>query len=114
MSGMDANTGRALAGIEHLKQSIRDIIATPLIARVMRRAYGSGLFGLIDAPVNRRALSAIYAATAGALRLWEPRFSLRRVAVDAVEPGRVALTVWGLYLYDGEAVDLSTMIEVSL
>lgn len=113
MSGMNARTGVALGGLEHLKQSIRDILTTPLGSRVMRRQYGSGLFDLIDAPTNRRILAAIYAATAGALRRWEPRFQLQRVAVESVNAGSIALTVYGLYLYNGEAGSLSMTVEVT-
>ena len=51
--GMNAETGRELTGLEHLKQSIADILNTPIGSRVMRRDYGSRLFELIDAPINR-------------------------------------------------------------
>ncbi len=39
MRGMNANTGKELEGIEHLKQSIIDILTTPIGSRVMRRDY---------------------------------------------------------------------------
>ncbi len=113
MSGTNAITGKSLGGLEHLKQSIRDILTTPLGSRVMRRQYGSRLFDLLDAPTNRRIMAAIYAATAGALRQWEPRFQLQRVAVDAVTVGRIALTVYGTYVYNGEAGPLSMTVEVT-
>lgn len=113
MSGTNALTGKSLGGLDHLKQSIRDILTTPIGGRVMRRQYGSRLFDLLDAPTNRRVLSAIYAATAGALRLWEPRFKLQRVAVDAVAPGSVTLTVYGLYVYGDQPVPLSMTVEVT-
>lgn len=48
MIGMNAKTGKALGGVEHLKQSIRDIVTTPLGSRVMRRDYGCGLYELVD------------------------------------------------------------------
>ncbi len=53
MRGTDANTGKALSGLEHLRQSVRDILTTPIGTRVMRREYGSQLYALIDAPLNR-------------------------------------------------------------
>ena len=53
MRGMDRNTGRALEGIAHLRQSIRDILTTPIGSRVMRWEYGSRLFRLVDAPLSR-------------------------------------------------------------
>jgi len=79
----------------------------------MRRRYGSHLFDLLDSPTNRRQLAAIFAATASALRTWEPRFALQRVTVGAMVPGRVELTVDGLYLLDGApSGSLSLTVEV--
>ncbi len=53
MKGMDAKTGKTLEGIEHLKQSIIDILTTPVNSRIMRRDYGSRLFELVDKPISR-------------------------------------------------------------
>ncbi len=39
MKGMSAETGKALEGLEHLKQSITDILTTPIGSRIMRREY---------------------------------------------------------------------------
>lgn len=113
MSGTNAITGKSLGGLEHLKQSIRDILTTPIGSRVMRREYGSGLFGLLDAPTNRRILAAIYATTASALRAWEPRFSLQQVAVESVAAGRIELTLYGTYVYGSETGSLSMTVEVT-
>jgi phage baseplate assembly protein W len=57
MRGIDANTGKALSGLAHLRQSVTDILSTPIGSRVMRREYGSQLFRLIDAPLNRSTLA---------------------------------------------------------
>ncbi|WP_375666036.1 MULTISPECIES: GPW/gp25 family protein, partial [unclassified Bartonella] len=51
-SGMDRTTGKPLTGIDHLRQSILDILSTRIGSRVMRRDYGSRVAELIDAPVN--------------------------------------------------------------
>ncbi|MFA5632661.1 MAG: GPW/gp25 family protein [Porticoccaceae bacterium] len=110
---MNAITGHALGGLEHLKQSIRDILTTPIGSRVMRRQYGSHLFSLVDAPTNRMTISSIYAATAAALRKWEPRFKLQRVALGKVEPGRIELTVYGTYVFGATAGTLSMTVEVT-
>jgi phage baseplate assembly protein W len=37
MRGMSRFTGRSLGGDAHLRQSVADILATPLGSRVMRR-----------------------------------------------------------------------------
>jgi len=107
MNGMDARTGKPLAGIRHLRQSIHNILTTPLGSRVMRRDYGSNLFELIDQPLTQSTLMDIYAATAQALRRWEPRFRLTRVqAFRAPESGKVLLELDGIYLPDGQEIKL--------
>lgn len=112
MNGTDANTGKRLGGIDHLRQSIRDILTTPLGSRVMRRDYGSRLFQLLDAPMSRATLLEMYAATAEALARWEPRFRLEQVRASSAEPGRVVLDLSGQYLPDGRVITLDG-IEVS-
>lgn len=106
MNGTDARTGRTLSGIDHLRQSLRDILTTPVGTRVMRRAYGSRLFELIDAPMNNATLIELYAATAEAVARWEPRFQLTRVQVSSAAPGHVVLDLRGRYLPDGQTVQL--------
>ena len=88
MTGMDAATGRALRGDDHLCQSVADLLRTRLGERVMRRTYGSRLLDLVDGPLNRGTLVRLYAATAEALARWEPRLRVLRIratpAVGAV------------------------------
>lgn len=112
MKGIDSNTGKRLADLAHLRQSIRDILTTPIGSRVMRRDYGSRLFELIDNPTNRETILEIYVATAEALRKWEPRIRVTDVRAASAEPGRVTLDVIGEYLPDGKEVKVSG-IEVN-
>lgn len=112
MDGIGAATGKRLGGIDHLRQSIRDILTTPIGSRVMRRDYGSRLFQLIDAPMNRSTLLELYAATAEAIAKWEPRFKLQKVVASSAQPGAVVLDMTGEYLPDGRVVTLDG-IEVN-
>lgn len=101
MSGSDANTGKPLAGRDHVRQSVRDILTTPIGTRVLNRTYGSRLFELVDAPMNESTKIDIYAATAEALGLWEPRIVVDAVAIQAAEPGRIVLDLTGRYVQGG-------------
>ena len=83
MQGVNARTGFQVAGEAHLRQSVRDILTTPLGSRVMRRTYGSRLFELVDGPLNATHIADIVAASAEALDRWEPRLRVRRIAVAA-------------------------------
>ena len=110
MTGMNRKTGKELSGIEHLRQSIRDILTTPIGSRVMRRDYGSRLFELVDAPLNEGALAEIYAATAEALERWEPRLRLTRVRATRAGEGGVTIDLTGEYLPEGEEIALEGVV----
>ena len=64
---MNRHTGRAITGLEHLRQSVGDILSTPIGSRVMRREYGSLVPELLDHPDNDATRVRLNAAVAGAL-----------------------------------------------
>ena len=104
MIGLDRRTGQLLTGLDHLKQSIEDILTTPLGSRRMRPEYGSHLRRFVDLPVNEGWKSAVQAEVARALGRWEPRIRLERVKVVSVLDGQIGLQLTGQYL--GNAVVL--------
>ncbi len=110
MRGMDAKTGKALEGIEHLKQSIIDILTTPVNSRIMRRDYGSRLFELVDKPINRDLTLEIYAATAEALGKFEKRFKLEKVKIAEAKEGKMTLVLEGLYLPEGKFININGVV----
>lgn len=112
MRGTDARTGKALDGLAHLRQSIRDILTTPIGSRVMRREYGSRLFDLVDNPLNQETLVEMYAATAEALQAWEPRLRVLRVQAqaDETQSGKVSIDLEAIYTPTGEPVFLDGIV----
>ena len=108
--GMNAETGRELTGLEHLKQSIADILNTPIGSRVMRRDYGSRLFELIDAPINRSTVVDIVAETAEALMKWEDRLVVSAVDVTGAVVGQIVLRVTGKYKKKKKTVQLDGIV----
>ena len=107
---MNAETGRELTGLEHLKQSIADILNTPIGSRVMRRDYGSRLFELIDAPINRSTVVDIVAETAEALMKWEDRLVVSAVDVTSAVVEQIVLRITGKYKLDGKTVQLDGIV----
>jgi phage baseplate assembly protein W len=101
---MNVITGKPLEGIDHFRQSIRDILTTPIGSRVMRRDYGSRIMSIIDAPTNEATLLEIYSAGAEALNRWEPRLLLESIEAKANEAGQLVFGVYGKYLPDGSTV----------
>lgn len=109
MKGMNKTTGKHLEGIAHLKQSITDILTTPIGTRVMRRDYGSRLFELVDRPITDDLAMELYAATAAALNKWEPRFKLEQVQITSQQQGNITLMLRGLYLPNGKNIQLDNL-----
>ncbi|RRO12062.1 GPW/gp25 family protein [Pectobacterium aquaticum] len=91
--GMNARNGRAITDDEHISQSVRDILLTPVGSRLMRRSYGSQLFSLIDEPqepaIKLKITSAIYSA----LMRWEPRITPTKITLETRGAGLAAVTL---------------------
>ncbi|UVE66951.1 GPW/gp25 family protein [Burkholderia pyrrocinia] len=100
MIGMNARTGRAIAGQAHIEQSVADILFTPLGTRVMRRDYGSLLPELIDGPVNPVMRMRVMAASVMALARWESR-----IQVDQVDFGSTGIDGGAVLELQGERTD---------
>lgn len=97
MAGMNVSSGKRLEGIDHIRQSIADIITTPIGSRVMRRDYGSLVPELLDMPMNDALLMQVYAATVIAVTQWEPRVKItgtRRI-VSTESPGAAIMELIG-------------------
>jgi len=107
MTGIDAKTGKPLEGLAHLKQSIWDILKTPLGSRIMRRDYGSRIFSMLDQPINQELILQLQAAVAEALTTYEPRLRLSRIQVESQGPGEILIKIEGYYAVDGQVVNLS-------
>lgn len=110
---MDRHTGCRIAGMDHLKQSITDILTTPLGSRLQRRTYGSLLPSLIDAPDNAATRLRCYAAIASALMNWEPRLRVTRIGMQSGDrPGQAVVMLEGEYRPSGQTVGLSAALQL--
>jgi len=107
MIGMDRHTGQPISGIEHLRQSIADILSTPLGSRRQRPEYGSKLRGFVDLPINAGWKSAVQAEAARALGRSEPRLKLERVTALSLLDGKINMLVAGEYLGDNFVLEVS-------
>jgi len=107
MLGMNAQNGTSCVDVDHLQQSIRDILTTPIGSRVMRRHYGSRLLELLDAPCNEELKLDLYAATAEALEQWEPRFQLENIEASFSEGGKITLFLNGIIIPSSESMNVS-------
>lgn len=107
MIGMDRRTGLSVSGLEHVRQSIEDILTTPLGSRRHRPEYGSKLRRYVDLPVNEGWKGAVQAEVSRALGRWEPRLKLERVRVQSVLGGVINIQLTGTYLGDSAILEVS-------
>jgi len=94
-SGMSRDTGGALTDLDHIRQSVRDILLTPVGSRVMRRSYGSLLSALIDQPQNEALRLQIMSACYMAILQWEPRIRLTGISYESAFDGGMVAEITG-------------------
>lgn len=107
--GMNRSDGLTVTDLEHISQSIGDILRTPVGSRVMRRDYGSLLASMIDQPQTPALELQIKVACYMAVLKWEPRVTLSSVTTARSFDGRMIVTLTGQHndtghrwLYSGD------------
>ena len=96
MLGMNPTNGSSIKTLQdHIKQSIADIINTPVGSRLMRPKYGSLVPAMIDQPMNAATTLRLYSSIATALLVWEKRISLQTIAlyIDASGHAQIELDI---------------------
>ncbi len=110
---MNRETGAAISDLDHIGQSITDILTTRIGTRIMRREYGSLLPELVDHPFNDATRLRIYAGTVMALMRWETRISLNRVQfLGANLQGQSVLELEGTLVDSNEALSMSLPLQL--
>lgn len=109
--GMNRDSGGALDDLDHIRQSVRDILLTPLGARVMRRQYGSLLSALIDQPQNEALRLQIMSACYLALLQWEPRIRLTAISFEADYNGAMVVELTGNRTDNAQPLSLTVPVS---
>ncbi|MGQ5780073.1 GPW/gp25 family protein [Serratia sp. IR-2025] len=95
-TGMSRESGRGLNDLEHISQSVRDILITPIGSRVMRRDYGSLLSALIDQPQSPAVNGQVMAACYMAILKWESRIRLLSITFEKTFTGQMFVEITGV------------------
>ncbi|TNH43287.1 GPW/gp25 family protein [Photorhabdus luminescens] len=109
--GMNRQTGRSLTDLDHVRQSVSDILLTPVGSRLMRRTYGSLLPELIDWPQNAALHLQIMAATYTAISRWEPRINLTAITINPQKDGTMTVDIAGHYQQSAGVFSLSIPVR---
>ena len=104
--GMNQQSGTRLTELDHVRQSVRDILLTPVGSRLMRREYGSLIPNLMDEAQNPATRLRVMAATYGALCRWETRIRLTTINITSASDGSMVVDLSGVRT-DGGPVNLS-------
>lgn len=110
--GMDSDSGRWLGDIEHLQQSIKKILTTPIGTRVERREFGSMVPDLVDRPVNQEFPLLMYTAVATALMHHEPRLRLERMTLEVNKSSRPSMTISGAVVINNFYQQVTVMVTL--
>ncbi|WP_118987166.1 GPW/gp25 family protein [Photorhabdus sp. CRCIA-P01] len=109
--GMNRQTGRSLTDLDHVRQSVSDILLTPVGSRLARRTYGSLLPELIDWPQNAALRLQIMAATYTAISRWEPRINLTAITITTQQDGKMTVNIAGHYQQSAGGFSLSIPVR---
>lgn len=105
---MSRITGRLISRAESIRQSISDILTTPVGSRLMRREYGSLVPDLIDQPLNPVTILQLYSAVVMSVMRWEDRITLSSVRLTSLTSGQLELAI------EGEEVDTSEQLNLNI
>lgn len=105
--GVDRRTGKAISGIDHLHQSIEDLITTRIGSRVIRPEYGSYLPAMVDLGITPGLASAYQAEVSRAIQRWYPIFAIKSVRAVSITGGQITFSIAGIYMGDNLTLELT-------
>ena len=109
---MSRLNGRSISDLEHIKQSIADILTTPLGSRIMRRDYGSILADLIDQPKSDVLVLKLSSAIYTAITKWEKRISVVRINVSDLQAGKLVIDLEAVHLIKNQSLNLNIPLQM--
>ncbi|MDE9466962.1 GPW/gp25 family protein [Xenorhabdus bovienii] len=109
--GMNRQTGLELMDLAHVRQSVSDILLTPVGSRIERRTYGSLLPELIDWPQNPALQLQVMAASYTAISRWEPRVTLTSITMETQKDGKMVVDITGTYHQSAKEFSLSIPVR---
>ena len=103
--GMNRSDGLTVTDLEHISQSIGDILRTPV------GDYGSLLASMIDQPQTPALELQIKVACYMAVLKWEPRVTLSSVTTERSFDGRMTVTLTGQHNDTGQPLSLTIPVS---
>ena len=109
---MSREIGSNLSELEHIKQSIQDIVSTPLGSRIMRRSYGTQLFNLIDKPTSEALYLKIYSTIYSSILQWENRIDVSQININSLSAGQMVIDLEFTLTKTGQTQNLNIPVSI--
>lgn len=100
-------TGESVTGLDEIAQAISLIVQTPLGSLPGQPDLGCDVLSQLDRPLTT-AIPRMIQSVFQALRKWEPRIDVLRVAVSPVRLGAVILSV--VWVPKGSSAEIGQLI----
>jgi phage baseplate assembly protein W len=84
---MSRVTGKPITRLQHIRQSIEDILTTSNFERIYRNDYGANLKRLIDEPLNESLLAGARVIITRAVTKFETRVVVNQVDIRVFTNG---------------------------
>ncbi|MCF9034713.1 GPW/gp25 family protein [Acinetobacter nectaris] len=106
-------TGAALeTELESIRQSIQEILSTPIGSRIMRRQFGSDIPNLIDQPLNQVLVLRVYSAIYTPLILWEQRISIENISINQIAAGSLDVDLEAVHIATNQTLNLNIPLRM--
>lgn len=113
-TGISADTGKPISGVEHLFQSLGKIWATHLNTRVMRLNFGSDLRSLLSEDLTPAIALLIYNELVISAAQFEPEYQLTELQlVTLTEFGVLGIRHAGVYYPEGRFGNYDLAVPVT-
>ncbi|MDM1022070.1 GPW/gp25 family protein [Acinetobacter sp. VNK23] len=109
---MSRKNGRQLSEMDHIKQSIEDILTTPLGSRLMRRDYGSIVPDLIDQPISDVLVLKLYSAIYTAITKFENRISIEQIYISDIQKHGLSIDLEAVYFITNQSINLNIPLQM--
>lgn len=109
---MSRQSGVGLTELEHIKQSLEDLISTPIGSRIMRRDYGTQVANLLDQPTSEALYLKCYSTIYSAILRWEPRIDITKLNISEFNGSQTVLDLEGVLTQTGQSLNMNIPLLV--
>ncbi|AYA02337.1 baseplate assembly protein [Acinetobacter sp. WCHAc010034] len=109
---MSRHSGTELSELDHIRQSLEDLISTPIGSRLMRREYGTQVANLLDQPTSEALYLKCYSTIYSAILRWEPRIQISQLYISEVNQGQTVLNLEGTIVQSGQSLNMNIPLLV--